>query len=175
MAVIDELGLEAKVVVNGATAPEYDDPEPGSLGDKYSGNTVKCFRYVESTDDAEFEIAFQAHAYNWPKTAGFALFFHLQVDGKSVGSRLLKEKDGLRQQWINGRVIQDTASHTGFSLQRTRFSKVLTGELHLPQHREYGSNRTTLQSTMRTRRKLRRTWRRQDIWVFSESKSLELW
>lgn len=57
MAILEDLGLEIKVLVDESPLKEYEDdeevgPEDCSFGDK----TRKCRRYVEIVEDAHFDI-----------------------------------------------------------------------------------------------------------------------
>lgn len=57
MAIIDELGLEANILVNGLESTEYIPDEDEELeGDGFDPSTKRCYRYVESIDDAHFPI-----------------------------------------------------------------------------------------------------------------------
>lgn len=56
MAIIEELGLEVKVNVNGSAAAEYPDEEPDIDDDARRQTTHACHHYVESVDNAEFAI-----------------------------------------------------------------------------------------------------------------------
>lgn len=55
MAIIEELGLEVKVNVNGSASAEYPDEEP-NVDDTRGQITKACHHYVESVDNAEFGI-----------------------------------------------------------------------------------------------------------------------
>lgn len=54
MAVIEELGIEVKVNVNGSAATEYPDEEPDVDARRQTANTRH--HYVESVDNTEFAI-----------------------------------------------------------------------------------------------------------------------
>jgi hypothetical protein len=56
MAIIEELGLNVKVQVNGSAAAEYPDEEPDVEDANCSETTKACHRYVESVDNTEFAI-----------------------------------------------------------------------------------------------------------------------
>jgi gamma-glutamyl:cysteine ligase YbdK (ATP-grasp superfamily) len=57
MAIIEELGLEVKVQVDGSAGAEYTEEEPEIIEDACSKTTKACHRYVESVDNAEFAIS----------------------------------------------------------------------------------------------------------------------
>lgn len=56
MAVIEELGLEAKVIVNGSAAAEYRDEEPGVDDAAHGPATKTSHSYVEAVHEGEFKI-----------------------------------------------------------------------------------------------------------------------
>ncbi|KAG6360097.1 hypothetical protein INS49_011153 [Diaporthe citri] len=56
MAVIEELGLEVKVNVNGSAAAECPDEEPDVNNNARRQTANVCHRYVESVDNAGFAI-----------------------------------------------------------------------------------------------------------------------
>lgn len=57
MAIIEELGLEATIVVNNETALEYPDTEQ-SVPEEFRPNTKKSRSYVRCVEGAEFAITF---------------------------------------------------------------------------------------------------------------------
>lgn len=56
MAIIEEIGLEVKVKVDGSEASEYPDEEPDIDDDARSQTTESCYHYVKVVDNAEVAI-----------------------------------------------------------------------------------------------------------------------
>lgn len=54
MAIVEDLGLEVKIQVDGSATAEYTDEEPDE--DTLSQTYKTCHHYVESIDNAEFAI-----------------------------------------------------------------------------------------------------------------------
>ncbi|KAL1855796.1 hypothetical protein Daus18300_010971 [Diaporthe australafricana] len=123
MAIIEELGLEVKVKVNGSTAAEYPDEEPDA--DDNSQGT--CSRYVESVDNAAFFV--QAGVLPGPKgpktsqewfsrSQNHALSFTVAIDGgHAVEAVLVDQNSGPRR--LEG--IRNTADKT---MRKFRFAPV---------------------------------------------------
>lgn len=128
MAVIDELGIEVKVIVNGTEATEYiPDEEPDFDGDNFDPSTKTCCRYVESIDNAEFAVRAAVMSERdkpgnkWlddSKTNGFA--FSLSFDGGKKAAGFLVDQ--------NHRVsIRDSTYDAATSTKRNfRFASVST-------------------------------------------------
>ncbi|KAI3394306.1 hypothetical protein diail_2953, partial [Diaporthe ilicicola] len=124
MAIIEKLGLEVKVKVNGSTAAEYRDEEP-DVEDAY-GQAVKTYHYVESVDNAEFVL--QAGVLPGIKTSRrwlsrsekHALSFAVAFDGgHDAAARLVHQSSG--PQPLDG--VLDSANGT---LRKFRFAPVST-------------------------------------------------
>lgn len=131
MAVIDELGVEVKVIVNGTEATEYiPDEEPDFDGDNFDPSTKTCCRYVESIDNADFAIrAAVTSGRNKPANKWLddsktnSLSFSLSFDGGDKAAGWLINQ--------NRRfVIGDSTSDAATSTKRNfRFASVSTGGL----------------------------------------------
>lgn len=57
MAIMEDLGLQATIVINNETAPEYPDTEQ-SVTEEFGPNTQKSHSYVRCVEGAEFAIKF---------------------------------------------------------------------------------------------------------------------
>lgn len=128
MAVIDELGVEVKVIVNGTEATEYiPDEEPDFDDDNFDPSTKTCCRYVESIDNADFAIrAAVTSGRNKPankwlddsKTNG--LSFSLSFDGGDKVAGLLINQN---RRFVIGDSTSDAATCTK---RNFRFASVST-------------------------------------------------
>lgn len=59
MAIIEELGLQATILVNNEAAPEYPHPHPiPPLPEEFGPNTKESHSYVRCVEGAEFAIKF---------------------------------------------------------------------------------------------------------------------
>ncbi|KAL2290132.1 hypothetical protein FJTKL_00623 [Diaporthe vaccinii] len=87
MAIIEKLGLEVKVKVNGSPAAEYPDEERDVDDDAGGRITNACHHYVESIDNAEFTIHFGLTpgfktGHGWiSRSRNHGLLFSVAFDG----------------------------------------------------------------------------------------------
>lgn len=130
MAIIDELGLEVKILVNGSAATEYTPDEETQIdGDNFTPSTKTCCRYVESIDDAQFAIYARVEPGTKPEgkwiegseASGFTV--ELAFDGGATVDRFM----------LNRRYKTSTregiTSEAGDSVRRFRFASLSTGVL----------------------------------------------
>ncbi|KUI73783.1 hypothetical protein VM1G_09341 [Cytospora mali] len=99
MAIIEELGIEAKILVDGSAATEYTpDEEPEIEGDNFGPSTRVCCRYVEAIDNAHFALHAGIASVNSPGNKwleeswenGFS--FGISIDGgKTVSSQIVQQ------------------------------------------------------------------------------------
>ncbi|ROW12888.1 hypothetical protein VPNG_04663 [Cytospora leucostoma] len=83
MAIIENLGIEVKVLMEGIQAAEYQGGDFSETNDDFGAGTAKCHRYIESVDNAEFAIEVSATKNNpWLKTAQVknCLNYYIDVD-----------------------------------------------------------------------------------------------
>lgn len=129
MAIIDNLGLEVKVLVSGTPAAEYQGGDFSETDDDFGAGTAKCHRYIESVDDAEFAIELSAkRAISWlEKSSNRALYFCIDVDGLQgiVRSYIDKMKDPKRV--VMGVVNRETKP---FTKRNFHFSPVHIGTFY---------------------------------------------
>ncbi|KAJ0124949.1 hypothetical protein J7T55_006292 [Diaporthe amygdali] len=59
MAILEDLGLEVKVLVNNSPLQEYEDNDTESTDDGFGDEIRKCRRYVEVVGDTEFGVQFR--------------------------------------------------------------------------------------------------------------------
>lgn len=89
MAIIEELGLQVRILCDGAPCPEYEDPEQDGNADldDLPVDTPSCHRFVESREDVEFgiEVTVLANgpASTWLKTKDNVICFYASFDGGS--------------------------------------------------------------------------------------------
>lgn len=104
MAIIEELGLQVNVNVNGIAAAEYPDEKPDDKYEPGSKTTKVCHHYVESVDNAEFAIHFELIAgintgQLWiSRSQNNALCFSVALDGgRDVTATWVTERSGPRE------------------------------------------------------------------------------
>lgn len=125
MAIIEDLGLEVKVLVDGSATAEYKDEEP----DEHAvSQTIKtCHHYVESIDNAEFAI----HAgllpglhtgQEWiPRSRDHGLSFLVAFDGgPSVAAKMVYKHH-------TSRLLEGISNRANQTLSKFRFAPVSTG------------------------------------------------
>lgn len=122
MAVLDGVpGLEVAVHINGASAPEYDDPE----GDGSHGPSTVT-KYIESVEGAEFSIVTEVkHNYAWGYR-NHELVTYVSIDGKHRrATRILQSSKPavIRETGVTERQ-PDTQQ---WVLRKYRFAAVTTG------------------------------------------------
>lgn len=127
MVLLNGLGLEVRVLVNGSLTTEYADNENDAGNDEYDQSTPRSFHYIESVSGAEFSIEVEAKpgaAGRWLESGSKRAFrFYIDIDGEdsiargtSESSRLLDVVPGVKE------------FHKGCTkLRKFRFSTVHTG------------------------------------------------
>lgn len=127
MAIIEKLGLQVKVKVNGAAAAEYPDKEPDDNYDTGSQTTHACRHYVESFDNAEFAIHVglgpgTKTGQEWiSRSQHHSLCFSVAFDGgHDVAATLVSQhhETGL---------LEGIRNHENQTLRRFIFAPVTTG------------------------------------------------
>ncbi|ROW12876.1 hypothetical protein VPNG_04664 [Cytospora leucostoma] len=99
MAIIDNLGLEVKILVNGSAATEYvPDKEDQADGHNFGPSTKICCRYIQSIDDAHFAISAgltwkHKVAEQWIKESqNNCCGFDFSVDGRRIDVLLISKR-----------------------------------------------------------------------------------
>lgn len=123
MAILEDLGLEVKILVNNSPLKEYEDKEAGPTDDGFGEEIRKCRRYVEVVEDAEFAV--QLHvtpANNYLNDANKRIFFALDLDGEEeFEDRILAEDD--RESLVEGK---GEIGDEGTVVRKFRFTTVTT-------------------------------------------------
>lgn len=83
MAILEDLGLEVKILVNNIPLREYEDKNADPTYDEFGNEIRKCRRYVEVVENAEYAV--QLHVTSVDKyldntEKGF--YFVLDLDGQ---------------------------------------------------------------------------------------------
>lgn len=93
MAVIEDLGLEVSILIDGTPVTEYEDPEPARDG-KYPADMPISHKYIESKDDTEYVIECKALAqHRWHSLEETSrLSFRAYVDGMSTERKAVSPK-----------------------------------------------------------------------------------
>lgn len=124
MAILEDLGLEVKILVNNSPLKEYEDKEAGPTDDGFGEEIRKCRRYVEVVEDAEFAV--QLHvtpANNYLNDANKRISFVLDLDGQeNFEEALLNRKR--TQHLVEGK---DEANGEKTVRRNFRFTAVATG------------------------------------------------
>lgn len=124
MAILDDLGLEVKIIVNDTPLQEYEDKEVDPADDGFGDGVRKCRCYVEAVDNAEFSV--QLHvtpANHYLDNTKNRLRFDLDLDGQTnIENRLVSLTEPLF-------LIEGIDENDGqnFSLRKFRFTAVSTG------------------------------------------------
>lgn len=125
MAILEDLGLEVKILVNNSPLQEYEDKDAGPTDDKFGNEIRKCRRYVEVIENAEFAV--QLHvtpANNYLNNESERIGFFIDLDGHEwLANRLLNSDD--KQGLVDGKVEYE--GQTSVSRRKFRFSNVTTG------------------------------------------------
>ncbi|KAK7748029.1 hypothetical protein SLS53_001281 [Cytospora paraplurivora] len=131
MAIIDDLGLEVKILVNGSVATEYvPNEETQADGDKYGPSTKICCRYIESINDAHFAIhggltSKHKVAGQWIRNSqNSACSFTFFVDGRKIDSALIHN---IHNRHRNAAILEGVREAN--KLRRLRFASVSTEAL----------------------------------------------
>lgn len=128
MTVIEELGLEVKILVDGSTAAEYADEEPDvDLNTNPHSQTTKTrHHYVESVDNAEFAIQSNIIpgsniAQEWiSRSQNHGLSFAVAFDGGRTANKMLARQNNTSILFSG---IYDFANQT---MAKFRFASVST-------------------------------------------------
>lgn len=124
MAILEDLGLEVKIVVNNSPLQEYEDENGGPTNDGFGDEIRKCRHYVKVNGDDEFGVQIRVtpnNEYIDGKNKG--LKFDIDLDGQEGlvrSSTTTKDSQFL----VQGRKEKD--GHTS-TLRKFRFITVSTG------------------------------------------------
>ncbi|KAI5855615.1 hypothetical protein GGS23DRAFT_589605 [Durotheca rogersii] len=126
MAVLDEFpGIRVTVKINGQTAPELADP---NIAEQEPANHPTSSKYIECINGANFAVRLcVTDDYDW-KPRGHALRLQVDVDGKSIISHIIREKDlwhGVYKTDVKGPMTYDVATRQ-WKDGRCKFSVVRT-------------------------------------------------
>lgn len=128
MAIIEKLGLEVQVKVNGSPAAEYPDEERDVDDDAGGRITNACHHYVESIDNAEFTIHFGLTpgfktGHGWiSRSRNHGLLFSVAFDGgHTVAKTVVHQRHN--PQLLRG--VYDRKTRT---LRKFLFTPVTTGK-----------------------------------------------
>lgn len=96
MAIIEELGLQATIVINDEAAPEYPDTEP-SVSEELGPDTKKSHNYVRSVAGAEFAIKFDltspsSQVTQWLAKENHAIAVLVLIDGGKLNAGTLIDR-----------------------------------------------------------------------------------
>lgn len=136
MVLLEDLGLEVQILVNGKLAEEFEDRKSDDLGDDVGSQTSMAHRYIESVAGATFSISAgviskSCPAKDWLDADGENTFkFLLSIDGKAVGSTWV-DSDRLTG-IVNG--VKDLLSNT---IQRFQFATISTSMSNRNWRQEY--------------------------------------
>lgn len=127
MAIIEDLGLEVNVQVDGSATAEYPDEEPDDHG--FNQTTKTSHHYVESIDNAEFAIHVGLipglHiGQEWvDRSRDHRLSFLVAFDGgPNITSKLVQHDHP-------SLLLDGIANHADQTLSKFRFAPVSTGRL----------------------------------------------
>lgn len=125
MAILEDLGLEVKILVNNSPLQEYEDKDAGATDDKFGNEIRKCRQYVEVIENAEFAVQLRVTpANNYLNNESERIAFFIDLDGhRQLGSRLLNSDQ--KQVLVDGKVEYE--GQTSVSRRKFRFSTVKTG------------------------------------------------
>lgn len=130
MAIIEELGLQATVVINNEAAPEYPDKEQ-SVPEEFGPATKTSHSYVRSVGGAEFAIRFDvtsssSEVKKWLADKDHAILIYVYVDGEKfrTGHCVSRER---QSSTVTG--VTDVANGL---LRKFCFSAISTGMSKFP-------------------------------------------
>lgn len=99
MVLLENLGLQLQVLVDGQTADEYLPPAQQNIGtERLDSQPYICHRYIESFANSHFSISFEAVGANgclkeWIEAdQNNAINFRIKLDGQSVGGRVIDQE-----------------------------------------------------------------------------------
>lgn len=123
MAILEDLGLEVEILVDGSPLQEYKDEADDPTDDGFGDEIRKCRRYVEVVEDAEFGVRCRVTpANNYLNNGNEQLVFKIDLDGQeNLESRALGTKT---QMLIDGKYKHDGQT---LSLRKFKFTTVATG------------------------------------------------
>lgn len=130
MAIIEELGLRVKILINGEATKEWIDEEPDLEGIVFGPETKVSRCYIETREDVEFSIemkilAGKNPAARWVKHGKtHMLDFAPRLDGGPSLQSTSVDRSG--RKFIDEGVI-DLDEGT---IQKFRFAAVSSGQLH---------------------------------------------
>lgn len=125
MAILEDLGLEVKIIVNDSPLQEYEDKEVGPTDDGFGDETRKCRRYVEVVEDAEFSAQFRVTSAHHLNNSDERFRFALDLDGQEDLAGVLL-RSGNNQFLVKGK--KEYHGQTSV-LRKFRFTTVATGRL----------------------------------------------
>lgn len=128
MAIIEELGLEVKILIGGKAVKEYPDAEPDLQGLKLGPKTKTSHCYIECQENVEFEIDSKVRSGNnpaaWWAQRKKQIVFKPSFNGGPYLQGILAISPGLT---FSDNGIADFDDGT---IQKFRFSSVSTGQFH---------------------------------------------
>lgn len=97
MAIIDELGLEVKVLIRGRPCLEYEDDSLFRNFDDIDQHTLACYRWVESQQDEVFAMYFRVlpggPASTWLQEEDNGVAFSTSFDGSNAVENYIAYRD----------------------------------------------------------------------------------
>lgn len=126
MAIIDELGLQATILISGHPATEYPDTENASDPDQFGPNTKKSYSYAQCTDNAEFSIKCEVTSPNqsirqWLADHDHAIRFKIDIDGGKINKACSIRRSA------PSRTVEGVSDSANGLLRKFRFTSVSTG------------------------------------------------
>lgn len=130
MAIIEELGLRATVVINNEVAPEYPDTE-SFIPEEFGPNTKKIHRFVRCVEGAEFAINVDAissssEIQQWLAYKDHAIAFDVLIDGGRLDAATFVTRE--RQ----STTISGVTDATNDLLRKFCFTAISTGMSRFP-------------------------------------------
>lgn len=124
MAILEDLGLEVKVLVNNSPLQEYEDNDTESTDDGFGDEIRKCRRYVEVVGDTEFGVQFRVTPNsNYLNSNRQRLRFEIDLDDhEELRGFLLRSKG--EPVLIEGQVDYDGQT---YAMRKFRFATMSTG------------------------------------------------
>lgn len=124
MAILEQPGLDCRVLVNGASATEYPDENPDPRRDDVGPNTSVCDVYIEAVNDAEFSIQCRvlhgnSAANGWLDEEEKCLALYMSVDGETCRPGVFLDRH------VQTGEIIGVSEHN--SLKKFRFSSLSYG------------------------------------------------
>lgn len=130
MAVITEIpGVKVTVEVDGVLSQEYEDADGPSSDKSRKKPKYKCYKYIQSSDDAHFSVVYEVDNHN-ERVTDNALALYLFVDGEQMDSTLWEASrfgatGGHWRHPVTG--TRATSSLSGMdAFRKFKFSKITT-------------------------------------------------